>query len=369
MPNTYCKMPFVGFQSTHHGCRLCCYTKGKSMPVSGQEFWRSDYLQQVRKKMTNGNKVTECQNCYNDEEQGKLSVRNHYNARYKDHKVSDTPTALDLDFSNFCNLQCIMCGPNRSSQWAKELGDKRIVSISKNRLQEICETSWTVRHLTIQGGEPSIMPEFVYYFDFLKENNLIGNIEIDCITNLTNVNNKFYRLLQDFKQVNLNASIDSYGTANDYIRYPSNFKKIENNLEQLVSKNFQINLQITLQVLSMFNFYDFLKWIFKIHSKFVDKNKNLGINLSYVTNIKHLDIQFAPIPLKTKMLLDIGRFIEQYKIKNNLKFYLELKNLKNILSLNNNKTYTKDLKQYINQLDSRRNINITNYIQNFFDYV
>ena len=38
------------------------------------------------------------------EEQGKLSLRNHYNARYKDHKVSDTPTALDLDFSNFCNF-------------------------------------------------------------------------------------------------------------------------------------------------------------------------------------------------------------------------------------------------------------------------
>ena len=363
---TYCKMPFVGFQNTYRGNRLCCVEKG--LHNGGvKEFWSSEYIQDVRKKMTNGDRVAGCQQCYDDEDQGKVSLRNHYNARYKDHKMIDTPTALDLDFSNFCNLQCIMCGPNRSSQWAKELGDKRILSVPKDRLQEICDISWNVRHISIQGGEPSIMPEFEHYFDFLKKNNLISNIEIDCISNLTNVNNKFYTLLEDFKQVNLNASIDSYGKANDYIRYPSNFEKIEKNLEHLMGKNLQVNLQITLQVLSMFNFYDFLQWIFKMQTKFADSGKNLGLNLSYVTNIKHLDIQFAPMQLKTKMLFDIDRFTKQHRIKNNLKFNLELKNLKNSLSSNSNNTYPKELSQYIHTLDSRRNIKITNYIPNFYD--
>ena len=65
------------------------------------------------------------------------------------------------------------------------------------------------------------------YFDLLKKDGTISNITLDCITNLTNINNRFYEILNDFKQVNIDVSIDSYDLSNDYIRYPSKFNKIE----------------------------------------------------------------------------------------------------------------------------------------------
>jgi pyruvate-formate lyase-activating enzyme len=368
---TYCRMPFVGFQSAHGGCRLCCGVSGpdRSNLISGKEFWNSEYLSEVRKKMEKGDRVPACQKCYDEETLGKLSLRNHYNARYKDLNEMESPTALDLDFSNLCNLQCVMCGPDRSSQWAKELGNKEVLSISKDKLDIICKMSHNVKYLTIQGGEPSLMPEFEYYFQYLKDNKLIHNIKVDCISNLTNTNNKFYYLLDEFKTVDLNASVDSFGLVNNYIRYPSNFEKIEKNLIKLSEKKIQVNLQITLQVLGMFNFYEFLMWIADMQQKFKQNNKDLGLNLSYVTGHPYLDIRNAPKKLKQKMLEDINNFSKKHKIRNNLKFNIGLKNLKKILTTPQQMNASKELQSYIHSIDTRRSIKVTNYIPDFFKYL
>ena len=112
-------MPFVGFQATHRGHRICCASKNVTSD-SINDFWHSDYIKNVRSKMLKGEYVKECTSCYQSEEQGQISLRNHYNNRYKDFSENNLPTALDLDFSNLCNLKCIMCGPDRSSMWAKE---------------------------------------------------------------------------------------------------------------------------------------------------------------------------------------------------------------------------------------------------------
>ena len=319
--------------------------------------------------MIKGEEVSDCVNCYALEKEGKLSLRNHYNSVFKDTEIAETPTALDLDLSNLCNLQCIMCGPDRSSQWSKELGNKEILRTSKKELDEICSMSNKVEHINIQGGEPSLMPEFEYYFQYLKENKLINNIDLDCISNLTNINNKFYELLEDFKSVNLNVSIDSFDKANDYIRYPSHFYKIEENLLKLIEKDIQVNLQITLQVLSMFNFADFLEWINHVQTKFQEKNKILGLNLSYVSYPDYLSVQNAPRKLKEKIVKDIQNFTPNKGSKNSVKFTLELKNLQKTLLANHKDDNNEKLISYVNELDARRNIKITNYIKDFQNYL
>ena len=362
-------MPFVGLQATHRGTRLCC--RAKKSGIDGiKDFWESDYREEVKNKMLRGETVSDCARCYKDEAEGKISLRNHYNSIYKNLPVRASPTALDLDLSNLCNLQCIMCGPNRSSQWTKELGGKALTPISKEQIDQLCEVSDNVKHLTIQGGEPSIMPEFEYYFQYLKDKNLIGDIEIDCISNLTNINNKFYKLLEHFKSANINVSVDAYDKVNDYIRFPSKFHKVEKNLLELSNKKMQVNLQITLQTLSMHNFYDFLSWISRVQGKYKQKNKNLGLNISYVTDPKHLDIKNAPVKLRQKMISDIRKF-KKKKLSaiNDIKFNIELRNIEKLLSKDDRPKYIKELQDYLVLLDTRRNIKITNYIPDFHEYM
>jgi len=369
MNKSYCKFPFIGFQATHRDNRLCCVANEPKDKINTKDFWNSEYLGQVREKMINGETVSACTSCYKEEEQGKISLRNHYNARFKDWEQKETPTAMDLDFGTLCNLKCIMCGPERSSQWSKELGQTEKLPISKKEIDELCNISENIKHLTIQGGEPSIMPEFEYYFQYLKDNNLIQNIEIDCISNLTNVNNKFYKLLSEFKNVNLDVSIDAYGDACNYIRFPSNFEKIEQNILSLIDRKIQVNLQISLQTLSMYNFYDFLVWIHNINSKFERKNKKIGVHLSFVTGPKIYDINFAPIKLKEKFLSDIAKFKSSYSLKHNLKFDMSIRNIEKTLLSTHTTDHWADLDQNIQILDQRRNIKVTSYIPDFYNYL
>ena len=368
MNKVYCKFPFIGLQSTHKGNRLCCGANKILPDTNAEEFWHSDYLANVKNKMLQGSPVDDCSKCYEDEEKGKISLRQHYNNKFKNLEIKEYPLALDLDFSTLCNLKCIMCGPSRSSQWSKELGQAQIPPMSMQHIDNVCHMSKNVQHLTLQGGEPSIMPEFEYYFEYLKDNGLIGNIDVDCISNLTNVNTKFYKLLSEFKSVKLNVSLDAFGDACNYIRFPSNFKKIEENLLSLIDKKIQVNLQITLQTLSMFNFYDFLEWIYNMNSQFKKRGKKIGLNLSFVTGPDVLDINFAPIKLKQKFLSDIYKFNSTYNLKHEIKFNLALKKITETLISDHMKDKWDDLNRYIELLDQRRNTKITNFIPNFFEY-
>jgi pyruvate-formate lyase-activating enzyme len=367
---TYCKFAFNGFQVNARGNRLCCNSH-KFLQDKPTEFWSNQYLKEVREKMTAGTELAECNNCYKAEKANAISLRQHYNSVFKEYDTEELPTVADLDFSNLCNLKCIMCNADRSSQWAKDLNKNKktngVLSISKNKIDDLNSISKNLKHLTIQGGEPSLISEYLYYFDLLKKNGIISNITLDCITNLTNINNRFYEILNDFKQVHIDVSIDSYDLSNDYIRYPSKFDKIEENLIKMSKTKHQINLQISLQTLSMFNFYDFLLWIIKMQKIFKSNNKKLGLNLSRVHFPTMFNPYMAPIKLKNKFIEDIKRVINEDKSTFDLKFNLELQRL--IKNLCNSEKNEKDnLLIFIKDIDQKRNIKITDYISTFYDY-
>ena len=275
---TYCNFPFTGMYISHKGTKLCCVNTHWPT-IKNLEFWNSDYHKEAKKKMELNERVVGCDTCYDKEKLKILSSRNTYQSE-KHIPRKELPTKLDLDLSNFCNLKCVMCNSRRSSQWAKDKGlyteTNGVNTVSQTVLDDICKISKDLEYLTIQGGEPSIMPEFVYYFNFLKENNIIQNINLQVISNLTNLNTKFFNFLKDFKSVQLSVSVDAYGSANEYIRYPSNFEQIEKNLIELSNKIGNINVEIhnSIQILSLFNYDKFLEWCKKIQEIYNKKKKN-----------------------------------------------------------------------------------------------
>ena len=360
MNNTYCTVPFRGFQMTHRDNRLCC-SAGSSMKTLPSEFWYSEYIKDVRSKMTNGQEVKDCNKCYDQEKNKQWSLRQTYH-HLREYPEKKLPTVMDLDLSNFCNLQCIMCGPERSSKWAG-----KVSTTSQQQLDDLCSISGEVRHLILQGGEPTMMPEFEYYFDYLEKNNILQNVDVKCISNMTNINNKFYNLLSKCKSVTIIASVDSYGGANDYIRHPSHFDKIEHNLLALSEKkNINVSIIMSLQTLSMYNFSQYIGWVERIEKQFEKNGKNLGCSINRVQWPEPLDILNAPIKLKEKMLQDI----ESNKINiHNKQFNKEITNIKKTLLQNLIDSKVDALKQFVANIDASRNIKITNYIPNFYNYL
>lgn len=368
---TYCKLPFNGLQVNARGNRLCCNSH-KFTQDTASEFWHGQYVRGVRENMAKGIELKECNNCYKTEKANAISLRQHYNNIFQFFDTEELPSVADLDFSNLCNLKCIMCNADRSSQWAndtdKHVETNGVLSIPKYKIDNLYSISKNLKYLTIQGGEPSLIPEYTYYFDLLKKDKLIYNITLDCITNLTNTNNKFYEILNDFKHVNIDVSIDSYNLSNDYIRYPSKFNKIEENLIKMSKSKHQINLQISLQTLSMYNFYDFLLWIDSMTNIFKDNGKKLGVNLSRVQFPSIFDPTLAPIKLKNKFVDDLKKFTSERRSSFDLKFNIEIQNIiKHLCKIEKNDQ--NNLLIFIKDIDRNRNIKVIDYIPTFYDYL
>jgi len=351
----YCKQGIIGAQFSHtqRGHALCCasYVRHNKNP---KDVWERALLD-ARQQLKDNKKITDCKPCYQSEQKQITSFRQIYNEQFKELNESSLPQHLDLDLSNLCNLKCVMCDPTRSSMWAKETGDysktNGVTSVSDHELQEICELSHDLKYLTLQGGEPSIIPQYETYFDYLKTNNLMKDITLNVVTNLTNLKQKFYSYLPYFKSVNISVSVDAFGTANDFIRFPSNFDKITENIKLLTRyDNMTVRVDTAIQILSMFNVEKLIAWLDDLEGYFESRKRYIGPYVQHVHTPEALCIMNAPRSLKDS-------FTKQ--IKGTRFAYLE-----NTLDPKNEFDQNKTI-HYIENICRRRKLNIDDYIPQF----
>lgn len=367
---TYCNHISKGMFVSHRGIGLCCINSNKQKNVLPSEFWKGKVRAEALKKMNADALVKGCHHCYKSESNGLNSMRTFGNV-YNNLPVKELPTHLDLDFSNFCNLKCVMCSPMRSSEWAKDVGQP-VSSIATAMIDDLADISGNVQRICIQGGEPTIMPEFYHYFSLLDQKGLIKNIELMVITNATNVNKKFYKLLEKFKKVRLTVSVDSYQYANDYIRWPSKFSQIEKNLLEMseLAPNTEVEIFNTINILSMFNYYEFLHWCKKIENVFEAKGKLFKIVPMKVETPEKYSPFCAPKNLKDRFIKDVKLFMKNNNLKHNTAWRTEMSLImKRIISTPANNEALNLLMTDVTNLDKQRNIKILDYIPDFHKYI
>ena len=311
MTKSYCSFPFE-HQYVHMSgsVRLCCATmenatdkKGNRVHMNNdslQKAWNSDYMKNARLKMINGEVLEACTKCVEQEARGYKSMREESNRESNFKKVNADgsmdimPYSLELHFGNVCNLKCKMCGQNYSNQIGKEIlqiGDKdqdflkwvykqsgnvnnwtNNLSVqytwfqnqkTKKRLNEF--VSQNITQLTIIGGEPTVIPEFYELLDYCYENDTLKDKDITLVTNLTNTNPKMTKWLPQMKKWTIWASLDGIGDITEYIRYPSNFEKVKENLEYYKKMlhehgNGVIVFSPAIQLLNIHQLDEMLKW-------------------------------------------------------------------------------------------------------------
>jgi len=249
-----------------------------------------------------------------------------------------------------------MCGPDRSSMWAKEKGlypnSNGITAINQKDLDEICKLSYDLKFITLQGGEPTIIKEYQTYFQFLKDNNIIQNVTLNVVTNLTNLNEKFFSYLPYFKRVNISVSVDAFGLVNDYIRYPSNFNNITNNIRMLTNYDLDCTVDTAIQILSMFEIEKFIEWFKNLETHFQKNKKTIRKYFQHVWKPDCLHINHAPQLLKEEFTKSVRN--------------TELEYLTNSFT-KSNYNYQKTL-DFFKNIDHTRNVSILDYVPKLGSY-
>ena len=265
---TICVLPFNTLSIGSTGDqRLCCNAingglGGPDRPPLVTERNSTDWLQgqalsRIRSALSSGTKITECDRCWRLEDIGSESYRNMNNSfrfpeTYERLLAGDLTVKLErleLDLGNKCNLACRMCHPGSSKLLAEELqksGIKEFAGVPITRYTEmdtwvkrsklfevIKEYGSTLKSVYIIGGEPLVIQEQEELLDLLIELDYAKNIELEYNTNITTLGSKWYDKWENFKSVNIGASIDGVGEHYNYVRWPANWNKIYSNLKEL----------------------------------------------------------------------------------------------------------------------------------------
>jgi sulfatase maturation enzyme AslB (radical SAM superfamily) len=113
-----------------------------------------------------------------------------------------------------------------------------------------------VRDIKFEGGEPLMMEEHFKVLQLLIE---LGrtDVTIKYATNLTRLSFKDYDILdlwKQFKNVDISVSMDAMGEKNNYIRNPSRFYDIVDNINKIKKEapHVSIGINTTMQILTSF---------------------------------------------------------------------------------------------------------------------
>ena len=277
------------------------------------EAWNSKDMRDIRMAMVSGDKVAGCSTCYLQESSGRVSNRQFSNQEWADKLGSKqikqlidkailnngslkyNVAYLDLRLGNLCNLKCRMCNPYNSSQIAKEhieleKTDPKYKAVwattfgkFNSRIMEVQEwfdqdILWdqvidlipSLHKVYMTGGEPTLIAN---NFKFMESCIEQGRTDIVLFfnTNCTNINKRFLDLIRQFKTVYINASVDGTGHVNEYIRAPSKWNQIKENVETLSKMpNVVLGITPTVQVYNIFNLIEILNWAGSLGNVFVD---------------------------------------------------------------------------------------------------
>ena len=273
----------------------CTALGGSAFKFGEQSFkvtWLSTELENVRQRSQDGEQLSFCQRCWSEEKLEFTSERNYLIADVPEgldytekNYYSAGPRHLNIKVSNICNLRCRTCQSKDSylyhiegEYYEKKYNLKNTAytmeKIKKHftdaQLDELYEFSSNLERIELYGGEPFLDDQIPKFLIRLVESGRSKNIDFSVSTNATHeLTDTWRKILNGFKNVMINISIDGIGQQFTYMRHPGNWNLAEKNINEFFNleysaerNNITVQPVITvsaLNILSLPDIFDYFK--------------------------------------------------------------------------------------------------------------
>jgi organic radical activating enzyme len=343
-----------------------------------EEIANSENFKTIRKKMINGEFPPECKTCYFYEKNNVYSKRMESNLKFKhliDGSYSNTNEDgslknvnykyIELRLGTVCNLKCVTCNPFSSNRWNEDVGVFKDTEFESNYFKCDIRTEWFrdtkfyddllnncdgLEEIWINGGEPTLIKEHAYFLEKLIDSGKSKEINLHYSINVTSLPDKFIDIWKQFKNVRLHLSIDDLYERNDYVRYGSQWGNIFENFKKAIKYKdiFRIEVCQTVSALNVFNIDEFKKFF-----------NQFGIIIAhnYVHHPTFLHVSVIPPEMKEKILNNLVNLRED-----------EIERLKTEINREIDEKELDKFKSFISLLDTKRNLNIGNYLKEWKEY-
>ena len=370
MSKTFCPLPFIHLATRPNGdVRVCCTANASGAGIDDnkgaglvtedgvnmnlrehtiEQVWNSKFMRDTRLQLLADQVPTSCTKCFQEEANGITSKRQWETEVWNEQLDMDNivgsitedgalPVSIpyfDLRLGNMCQLKCVMCSPHDSSSWIKDwkLQYPKYKSIELKQdqgwdskydytwyqkgsfLDTMKEQAQFIKELYFAGGEPLLIPEHYKILQFMVDTGNAGNCMLRYNSNGLELPEKLLELWSHFKEVRFNFSIDAIGDKNHYIRYPSDWNTIVQNLHILdnTPDNIIVNIACAVQLLNIIYLPELAKWKLSQNFKKVHMhpktNGDIGTHLVYFPS--YLNIRVLPVELKELAAKNIRGFTD-----------------------------------------------------------
>lgn len=127
-------------------------------------------------------------------------------------------------------------------------------------VQELLSRPEHLRNLRLIGGEPLLIKEVKSLLLHLIEIGAAPQIELNISTNATQSGRQWSAIFSKFKRANILFSLDGFGAVNDYIRYPSKWTEIDENIREFVEGGGDFYANMTVQAYNALNVVELVKY-------------------------------------------------------------------------------------------------------------
>lgn len=294
-----------------------------------------------RKEMLDGVRCTECSYCWDIEDNGQLSDRhyrsgepwalNDFNEIIENGADYDvTPTYVEVNFNNACNLKCSYCSPQFSSTWMTEINKfgayptttphnspeyftgerKPIPNKDANPWREAFWQWWpelypSLKHFRMTGGEPIMDPNTYRVFDYVLENPK-NDLHLNVTSNFSVEDKLFEKYFDYVKRITSTASIehfmqfvslDTVGKQAEYIRHGLDYDKCIRRAERFIKEiptYSSVTFIITMNNLSIFGLKDLLAEILRLRKTYTESYQRIWFDTPLLTTPDWQSLQILP---------------------------------------------------------------------------
>lgn len=233
--DSVCNAPLTNLYFSVDGQASPCWLYFPMVPPrwspnrSISEIWNGSEFTKVRRALAEDRFIGRCSECEHDIVNGNRPLAAAYD---NEHPIGAWPTMLEMELSNLCNLECIMCHGRLSSKIRKNREQKPplISPYDDSFVEQLDEFLPHLQEIRFNGGEPLLQPIVHKITDRIATIN--PGLKVTIATNGTVLNSKVRRML-DHCNVHINLSLDSLVPERyEEIRVHSDFAKVMANFEE-----------------------------------------------------------------------------------------------------------------------------------------
>jgi MoaA/NifB/PqqE/SkfB family radical SAM enzyme len=290
------------------------------------KYWHQE-LQELRNNMIKGIDNPGCTYCLNSVKNMKDQINFQY---INETSLEANLEVLEIDFSNYCNLKCIMCNSLKSSSINEEYtkhGDvyKKFgfnVDLKPTKrwwdepgvFDNLLNLVKKLKVLKFAGGEPMMVPETLAVLKAASPDTILY-----FNTNMTKFTEPLWEEIKKFKQVLGTVSLEGTGIKNNYIRFNSNWENIHDGIMRLkLMPNVHVTIAHVLQHTSVYSLPDLMDYCDQYKLRFVTNDVYDPVGHLTLNSVSPQDMEIFKNRIQKYNNEQVNNWVKKYQFNSEL---------------------------------------------------